>query len=58
MAKRNERTGAESRSPQGPRTMPPPKMEIDFESLIAAGIAAVVIKPAKKRRRPWPNPRS
>jgi hypothetical protein len=32
-------------------------MEIDFESLIPAGIAAVVIKPAKKWRRSKPNPR-
>jgi len=33
-------------------------MEIDFESLIAAGIATVVIKPTKKWRKSKPNPRS
>jgi len=33
-------------------------MEIDFESLIVAGIAAVVIKPAKKRGRFNPDPSS
>jgi hypothetical protein len=38
--------------------VPTPQTEIDFESLVAAGIAAVVIRPAKKRRRSWSNPRS
>jgi len=56
MAKRNEKTVAQPLSPQRPGTLQTPKTEIDFESLIVAGIAAVVIKPAKKRRRSNPNP--
>ena len=56
MAKRNENT--DSVLPQRPSTVQTPKMGIDFESLIAAGIAAVVIKPAKRWRRSKPNPRS
>jgi hypothetical protein len=55
MAKRNENTVAESLSPQRPQTVQMPKMEIDFESLIAAGIAAVVVKTAKKSKRSKPN---
>jgi hypothetical protein len=58
MAKRNENTVAKSLSPQGPQTVQTPKADIDFESLIAAGIAAVVIKPLKKKRGSKPNPRS
>jgi hypothetical protein len=58
MAKRNEKTVAKSPAPQRLGTLPTSKTEIDFESLIAAGIATVVIKPAKKRRRSWPNPSS
>jgi hypothetical protein len=58
MAKRNEKTVAKSLSPQKPQTVQTPKADIDFESLIAAGIAAVVIKPAKKRRRSKLTPRS
>jgi hypothetical protein len=58
MATQNKNTGVESLPPQKPGPLRAPKIEIDFESLIAAGIAAVVIKPAKKRRRPWSNPRS
>jgi hypothetical protein len=46
MPKRNEKTVAESRAPQRLGTLQTPKIEIDFDSLIAAGIAAVVIKPA------------
>jgi hypothetical protein len=57
MAKRNKNTVAESLPPKRPRTVQTAKTEIDFESLIAAGIAAVVIKPAKKRRRSKPNPK-
>jgi hypothetical protein len=56
MAKRNEKTVAEPLSPQRPGTLQTPKTEIDFESLIVAGIATVVIKPSKKRRRSKPNP--
>ncbi len=56
MAKRN--TGAESRSPQKSQALQAPKTEIDFESLIAAAIATVVVKPAKKWRRPKPKPKS
>jgi len=58
MPKRNKNTEAESLPPKRPGALPAPKTEIDFESLIAAGVAAAVIKPAKKRRRLWPNPRS
>jgi hypothetical protein len=58
MGKRNENTVAGSLPSKRHHTVPPPKMEIDFESLIAAGIAAVVIKPLKKWRRSKPNPRS
>jgi predicted ATPase len=57
MPKRNEKTAPESLSRQRSGTPRTPKIEIDFESLVAAGVAAVVIKPAEKRRRPWPNPK-
>jgi hypothetical protein len=50
MAERKENTVAESLSSQKGGTPQTPKMEIDFESLIAAGIAAAVIKPSKKWR--------
>jgi hypothetical protein len=56
MAKRNENTVAKSLSPQGPQTVQTPKADIDFESLIAAGIAAVDVKTAKKWRRLKPTP--
>jgi hypothetical protein len=55
MPKRNGKTAPESPSPQRPGTQQTLKIKIDFESLIAAGIATAVIKPAKKRRRSWPN---
>jgi hypothetical protein len=58
MGERNKNIVAESLSPQWPQTVQTPKMGIDFESLIAAGMAPVVIKPAKKRRRFKPNPKS
>jgi hypothetical protein len=50
MAKRNSNSGAESGGSQKPRSAKGPKLEIDFENLIAAGIAAAVIKRPKKRR--------
>jgi hypothetical protein len=50
MAKRNSNGGTGSGAPQKPRAAKAPKLEIDFESLIAAGIAAAVIKRPKKRR--------
>jgi hypothetical protein len=50
MAKRNSNTGAESGAPQKPHTAKGSKLAIDFENLIAAGIAAAVIKRPKKRR--------
>ena len=53
MAKRN--TGAESRSPEKPQAPLTPKIEIDFESLIATAIVAVVVKPAKRLRGFKPN---
>jgi len=31
-----------------------PNVEIDFEALIAAAIAAVVVKPSKRSRKPRP----
>jgi hypothetical protein len=58
MGKRNEKPAAGSASLQRLGTPQAPKTEIDFESLIATGIVAVVIKPAKKRRRPKPGPRA
>jgi hypothetical protein len=57
VAKRNEKTGAEPLSPQKPDTRQTPKMEIDFESLIAVGIAAAIIKPSEKGRQPKPKPK-
>ncbi len=56
MAKR--KTGEQSLSRQRPDLPQSPRAEIDFETLIAAGIAAVVIKPARKRRRFKPDPKS
>jgi hypothetical protein len=53
MAKRNTR--AESRSPEKTQAPPTPKIEIDFEDLIAAAIVAVVVKSAKRRRGSTPN---
>jgi hypothetical protein len=47
MTKRNENTVTGSLPSKRHHMVLPPKMEVDFESLIAAGIAAVVIKPAK-----------
>jgi len=58
MGEGNKNIVAESLSPQRHRKVQTPKADIDFESLIAAGIAAVVIKPAKKWRRSKPSPRS
>jgi hypothetical protein len=34
-----------------------PIVETDFEALIAAAIAAVVVKPSKRSRKPRPQPR-
>jgi hypothetical protein len=50
-------TVAESLSSQKRGTLQTPKMEVDFESLIAAGIAAAVIKPSKKWRKPKTKPK-
>jgi hypothetical protein len=52
MAERKEKTVVESLSSQKRGTLQTPKMEIDFEGLIAAGIAAAVMKPSKKWRKP------
>ena len=57
MGERNKSIVAESLSPQRLQTVQTPKAAIDFESLIAAGIAEVVIKPAKKWKRSKPDPR-
>jgi len=50
MAKRSEKTRAESLLPERPDAAQTAKTEIDFESLIAVGIAGAVIRPSKKRR--------
>jgi len=55
MAERKQKTVAESLSSQARGTLQTPKMEIDFESLIAVGIAEAVIKPSKKWRKPKPK---
>jgi hypothetical protein len=55
MAKRN--TEGESRSPEKPPAPRTPKIEIDFESLIATAVAAVVVKPAKRPKGSKPNRR-
>jgi len=55
MAKRNKNTEPESLPPKRPGTPQAPKIEIDFESLIASGIAAVVIKRPKKWRGSKPS---
>jgi hypothetical protein len=55
MAKRNEDPAAKPLSPQKPGTLQAPKTEIDFESSIAVGIAAAVMKPSKKWRKPKPK---
>jgi len=32
------------------------KLEIDFEALVIAGIAAVIMRSPKRRTKPWSNP--
>ena len=41
------------RKPDAPQL---PKVEIDLETLVAAGIAAAIIRSPKKRRNPRSNP--
>ncbi len=54
MAKRKtEEESLAQRKPDAPQL---PKVEIDFETLVAAGIAAAIIRSPKKRRNPGPNP--
>jgi hypothetical protein len=55
MAKRNKKTPAESLSSERPDAAQTPKTEIDFETLLAAAIAAAVIRPSKKRRGSKPK---
>jgi hypothetical protein len=47
MTKQN--AGDKSRPPQIPRAPQAPETELDFESLVAAAIAEIVIKPKKKK---------
>jgi hypothetical protein len=54
MVKRNPEE--ESRAQRKPDVRELPNVEIDFESFVAAGIAAVVTKSPKKRRDPRSNP--
>ncbi len=54
MAKRKtEEESLAQRKPDAPQL---PKVEIDFETLVAGGIAAVITKSPKKRRNPRSNP--
>jgi len=54
MAKRKtEEESLAQRKPDAPQL---PKVEIDFETLVAAGIAAAIIRSPKKRRNPRSNP--
>jgi hypothetical protein len=54
MVKRNPEE--ESRAQRKADVRELPKVEIDFETLVAAGIAAVVTKSPKKRRHLRSNP--
>jgi len=54
MAKR--KTEEESLAQRKPDAAQLPKVEIDFETLVAAGIAAAIIRSPKKRRNPRSNP--
>jgi len=54
MAKRKtEEESLAQRKPDAPQL---PKVEIDFETLVVGGIAAVITKSPKKRRNPRSNP--
>ena len=46
-----KRTATESHPLEKPKAQQAPKIEIDFESLVAMAIGGVVVKPAKKRKR-------
>jgi hypothetical protein len=51
-----QKTEEESLAQGKPAAPQLPKVEIDFETLVAAGIAAAVIRSPKKRRKPRSNP--
>jgi hypothetical protein len=54
MAKlKTEKGSPEQQKPNAPQ---PQKVEVDFDALVIAGIAGVVIKSRKKRRGPWSSP--
>jgi hypothetical protein len=54
MAKQKiEKESPEQRNPDASQLQ---KQEIDFEALVIAGIAAVIMKSRKRRTRPWSNP--
>jgi hypothetical protein len=50
------KTEKESLEQQKPDTLQLQKHEIDFEALVIAGIAAVIVKSRKRRTKPWSNP--
>jgi hypothetical protein len=50
------KTEKESPEQQNPDASQLQKQEIDFEALVIAGIAAVIIKSRKRRTKPWSNP--
>jgi len=54
MAKR--KTEEESLAQRKPDAAQLPKVEIDFETLVAAGIAAAIIRSPNRRRKPRSNP--
>jgi hypothetical protein len=55
MAKR--KTGEKSTEKQKPDSPQPQKVEVDFDALVIAGIAGVILKSRKRRTKPWANPR-
>ena len=50
---KTEKESPEQRKPDAPQLQ---KHEIDFEALVIAGIAAVIMKSPKRRTKPWSNP--
>src|SRR6266852_9774621 len=51
--RKTEEESLAQRKPDAPQL---PKVEIDFETLVAAGVAAAIIRSPKKRRNPRSNP--
>jgi hypothetical protein len=50
---KTEKESPEQRKPDASQLQ---KQEIDFEALVIAGIAAVIMKSPKRRTKPWSNP--